>query len=116
MEGFSMEAVSIQIPASLYASIYKRYGDETTSTITACLSQLIINEGVIAERRIEAPALQYPRPSTGKITGRVWEIADQLQKESGKAKREAVIKACMSEGININTASTQFSYWRKANL
>jgi len=54
MEGFSMEAVSIQIPASLYASIYKRYGDETTSTITACLSQLIINEGVIAERRIEA--------------------------------------------------------------
>jgi hypothetical protein len=45
----------------------------------------------------------------------VWEIADRILKETGTANREAVTKACMQEGININTASTQYSYWRKAN-
>jgi hypothetical protein len=74
-----------------------------------------MNEEVIAKPRIEGAATQYPRPRIGTITGRVWEIADQIQKQSGKTEREAVIKACMGEGININTASTQFSYWKKAN-
>jgi hypothetical protein len=105
-----MEAISIQVPALLYTSLYERYGEETTSTITTWLSHLIN-----AEPQTEGAATQYPRPRTGTITGRVWEIADQIQKQAGKAEREAVIKACMSEGININTASTQFSYWRKAN-
>lgn len=109
-----MEFVSIQVPASLYVSIYKRFGEETASAMTACLSQLIVGEGA-AEPHGEGGAIQYPRPRAGTITGRVWEIADQIQRGSGKAEREAVIKACMSEGININTASTQFSYWRKAN-
>jgi hypothetical protein len=106
-----VETVSIQVPAFLYTSLYERYGEETTSTITTLLSHF-----VNAEPQIEGVVTQYPRPRAGTITGRVWEIADRIQRQSGKAGREAVIKACMSEGINSATASTQYSHWKKANL
>ncbi len=109
-----METISIQIPASLYTAIFQRFGDRTTDTITARLSGLLDGDEVTS-RSFHDPAPAYSRPRKGTITGRVWEIADQIQKHSGRAEREGVIKACMEEGININTASTQFSYWRKAN-
>ncbi len=109
-----MESISIQISAALYTSIYERYREETSSVITACLSQLLNAEGS-EEAANEAGGLQHPRPSAGTITGRVWEIADRILKETGTANRETVTKACMHEGINVNTANTQFSYWRKAN-
>lgn len=109
-----MESISFQIPAALYTSIYERYREETSSVITACLSQLQNTEAP-EETAIEVGGLQHPRPSAGTITGRVWEVADRIFKETGTANRETVTKACMHEGINVNTANTQFSYWRKAN-
>jgi hypothetical protein len=109
-----MESVSIQIPAALYVAIYERHHEESGAVITACLSQLLDAEPSEGAAR-GAEGLQYPRPGAGTITGRVWEIADRILKEAGEANREAVIRACMNEGIKINTASTQFSHWRKAN-
>jgi len=109
-----METISIQIPASLYTAIFQRFGDRTTDTITARLSELLDGDEATS-RSLRDSTTAYSRPRKGTITGRVWEIADQIQKRSGRAEREAVIMACMEEGININTASTQFSYWRKAN-
>ena len=109
-----MESISIQLPAALYTSIYERYREETSTAITGCLSQLLDAEA-FEETRIERGTLQYPRPGAGTKTGRVWEVADRILKETGTANREAVTKACMQEGININTASTQYSYWRKTN-
>ena len=110
-----MESISIQVPASLYTSIFARYGDETTSTITTLLTQLVGEEVMMPEPRTSGVKTPYPRPSEGTITGQVWDIADTIQEQTGRAQREDVIKACMGKGININTASTQFSYWRKAN-
>jgi hypothetical protein len=109
-----METIAVQLPSALYTSIYERYREETSATITACLSQLVDTE-TSDETRVEVGALQYPRPRVGTKTGRVWEIADRILKETGTVDREAVIKACMLEGININTGSTQYSHWRKAN-
>lgn len=109
-----MESISIQLPAALYTSIYERYREETSTVITACLSQLLDAEAT-EEAASEAGALQHPRPRAGTITGKVWEVADRILKETGTVNRETVTKACMHEGININTANTQFSYWRKAN-
>lgn len=109
-----MEVISIQIPASLYTSIYERYGEETNGTIRMFLSQLVDKADLSPQLRGDA-TYQYPRPKRGTITGRVWEIADEIRRVSGDADREAVIRACMDEDINVNTASTQFSYWRKAN-
>lgn len=54
------------------------------------------------------------RPASG-ATRRVWEIADQLTRESGTlAKRKVVIDRFVAEGGNANTASTQFHYWKCA--
>ncbi len=109
-----MESIAVPLPSALYASIYERYGEQTSATIVACLAQLIDSEAP-EQARIETGGFQYPRPGAGTKTGRVWEIADRILKETGAVDREAVIKACMLEGININTASTQYSHWRKAN-
>jgi hypothetical protein len=53
------------------------------------------------------------RPGQGTITGRVWEIADELVAKTGSAERDAVVTACVTEGINVNTANTQYSHWKK---
>lgn len=109
-----MESIFIQVPAALYASIYERYGEQTSTAINACLSQFLGSE-VPDEKKTGAGTTQYPRPRDGTITGRVWAITDHIQQQAGIVNREDVIKACIQEGININTASTQYSHWRKAN-
>jgi hypothetical protein len=43
-------------------------------------------------------------------TKRVWEIADSMP----GAARSAVVAACVAEGINKNTAGTQYAHWAKA--
>lgn len=43
-------------------------------------------------------------------TAKVWEIADGV----GKADRNAIIQACVAQGINPSTAATQYSKWKKA--
>jgi len=56
---------------------------------------------------------QIRRPSPGSATGRVWDIADELTRTTGReAKRAEVIARYASEGGNYNTASTQFHHWR----
>ena len=109
-----METVSVQIPAALYAAIYASHEEETGSVINDCLSQLLGPSGPDS-RSAKEGSLQYPRPGSGTITGRIWDIADKLEQESGGTSREAVVTACISEGINLNTASTQYSHWRNAS-
>ncbi len=109
-----METVSIQIPAALYAAIYARHEEETSSAIDDCLHQLLGSSVPDISSGREGSA-QYPRPGIGTITGRVWEIADKLEKKTGGTDRAAVVTACLSEDININTASTQYSHWQNAS-
>lgn len=109
-----MEVIAVQIPASLYAALFQRYGDATSSMIATHLVDLLEGEALDKPRSHEIPS-GYPRPRAGTITGRVWQIADEIQEKYGRVDRETVIKACIKAGINVNTASTQFSYWRKAN-
>jgi len=69
---------------------------------------------------VEAPE----EPSTGKkqyqkgklhkgAVARVWEIADELNNKD-EATRKNLLVACEAEGINLNTAQTQWQKWRKA--
>jgi hypothetical protein len=44
---------------------------------------------------------------------RVWEIADELNNK-GEATRKNLLAACEAEGINLNTAKTQWQKWRTA--
>ncbi len=61
----------------------------------------------------ESSDVRYSRPRSGTRTGRVWEIADERTREIGyRAKRSDVIRCCVAEGINRNTASTQYQHWR----
>jgi len=108
-----MEQISLQIPARLYAALYQHYGERTSAFVESWLEERV--------RSLEEPSSpavstsqRYPRPNPGTKTGRVWEIADSIEKAKGVATREDVIRACMEEGLNVNTASTQYSYWKSA--
>jgi bifunctional DNA-binding transcriptional regulator/antitoxin component of YhaV-PrlF toxin-antitoxin module len=62
-----------------------------------------------------ASPLHSNRPSSGTLTGSVWEIADRISQETGRrAARNEVIDAVVRAGGNVNTASTQYSVWRKS--
>ena len=62
-----------------------------------------------------ASALHSKRPSRGTLTGEVWEYADRISREQGRcAARQEVIDAVVRAGGNANTASTQYSEWRKS--
>lgn len=55
-------------------------------------------------------------PSKGS-TGKVWIIADRVHTENGngsitKELRRQIIAACVAEGINAGTASTQYGKWK----
>lgn len=109
-----METVSVQIPADLFSAIYARYQEETSEEINRCLKRLL-NSAVSepTSRQVEGPRYSRPRDST-RPTGRVWEIADRLSKNGSAADRGSVVTACVEAGININTANTQYSHWRKS--
>ena len=54
------------------------------------------------------------RPHPGTLTGRVWEIADEITREKGRrAERREVIERYVAENGNRNTAGTQYQYWKK---
>ena len=54
------------------------------------------------------------RPGPGALTGRVWEIADGITRETGRrAERRKVIERYVAEGGNPNTAATQYQHWKK---
>lgn len=103
-----MEKICIEISAPLFFELYKRFGANTGDMITKSLSTLI-DLPTIALRE----ATMRPKPNT--ITGRVWEIADNLKVKNGLTNRNDVVKTCIAEGINMNTANTQFSHWLKEN-
>jgi len=104
-----MERISIQLPAALYTALYTRYEEDTGDAIEECLRQLLGSSEIrpVSGRRGTAT---NPRPGAGTITGKVWDIADQLLEQTGSADRDSVMKACINVGININTANTQYSY------
>lgn len=53
------------------------------------------------------------RPSSGAKTGRVWDIADELTRKTGrKAGRAEVIRRFQEEGGSPATASTQYHLWK----
>lgn len=109
-----METIAIELPASLYVMLYDKYGEDANAMIVDAITRLL-TDGTSGDTIARPAPLQYPRPKAGTKTGQVWEIADQIKRETGAADRESVIRACMDQGININTASTQYSYWRKVN-
>ena len=108
-----METVFIQIPAGLYAEIYALHKEGTADAISNCLNQLIVSRR--SERsRPGKDKPQFRQRPKGAKTGKVWEVADGLA-ETGVSDRESVVKACIEqENINLNTANTQYSHWRKA--
>jgi bifunctional DNA-binding transcriptional regulator/antitoxin component of YhaV-PrlF toxin-antitoxin module len=57
------------------------------------------------------------RPSPGSATARVWEIADELQRQSGRLPggRE-VVDRYVAEGGKEGTGFTQFSHWKKEQV
>lgn len=60
-------------------------------------------------------SIVYPRPGPGTRTGRVWEVADEITRETGRrASRGAVIDRIVAEAGNPATASTQYQYWKVA--
>jgi 5-methylcytosine-specific restriction protein B len=75
----------------------------------ACLEPLMEHTG-------NTPHLEVPRrPGKGTKTGRVWEIADEaIAQTSSGSVRDAVLREALSENINANTATTQYSRWQKA--
>lgn len=109
-----MEHVLIQIPGSIYAEIFQRHGDQTSQVIASWLTERLREENTSSTLGQSSGNLRYPRPTKGTKTGRVWEIADELLAKDGQASRESVIRACMDEGLNVNTASTQYSYWKSS--
>lgn len=105
-----METVSIEIPAALYVALYQREGMNTSARIVSILEQAVSGTA----RRGVAQRSPYPRPAPNTITGKIWGIADRIEAERGTADRESVIKACMEAGINVNTASTQYTHWKNS--
>ncbi len=55
----------------------------------------------------------YPRPRPGTRTGRVWEVADEITRETGRrALRRAVVERIVTERGNPGTANTQYQHWK----
>tara|TARA_R100001039_G_C1839038_1_gene100530 strand:- start:1245 stop:1568 length:324 start_codon:yes stop_codon:yes gene_type:complete len=103
-----MDNISIQIPAALFCALYERFGQHTENQIVSCLQDL-------AGSTASLTSSSSLRPKLGTITGRVWEIADRIKANDGNAQRNAVVQASIEEGINMNTANTQYSHWAKEN-
>jgi len=99
--------VNVAIPADLYVLIYQSHQEQSAKFIEKTLR----DAGGVGM----SPSLTKPssRPGDGTVTGRVWEIADEIKAKKGSASREDVVRACLEEEINMNTASTQFSHWNK---
>ena len=61
-----------------------------------------------------APDTVVERPSGTSKTGRVWKIADACYAAANNSiDRDAIIAACIAEGINKATAGVQYSKWKK---
>ena len=55
----------------------------------------------------------YSRPTPGTLTAQVWDVADQISRDTGRrANRKEVIARIVALGGNENTASTQYHHWK----
>lgn len=53
------------------------------------------------------------RPPPDTKFGRVWTIADEISRKTGRqARRKEVMDAVIAEGGSVYTASTEFAHWR----
>lgn len=83
------------------------YPEDTTS-----LAEL---EEALARIKADAPEPASHHKSRQKgesTTARIWALAEGLTANKILAERQAVIQACLAEGINPATASTQFGKWK----
>ncbi len=85
------------------------FKEAATEAMFACL------EALPGESSAQAGSVMVRRPGAGTRTGRVWEIADEIHKTSDGSLsiRGRVVQAALQEGINFNTATTQYSLWRR---
>ena len=59
------------------------------------------------------------RPVPGSKTGRVWEVADRLFRQTGRLPSSGAVAEAylaLDPSYNRNTAATQYSRWRRAHL
>ena len=62
------------------------------------------------------PSLSRTKPRSGTKTRRIWDIADEITARTGRpALRQEVINAAQKEGLNPNTARTQYGRWARGN-
>jgi hypothetical protein len=62
---------------------------------------------------VESERGQAACPRAGTITGQVWDIASEITKKKNvQATRKEVIERCEQQGINKNTAQTQYGKWK----
>ena len=62
------------------------------------------------------PPVVYPRPRPGTRTGRVWEVADEITRETGRrASRREVVERIVTESGNPGTANTQYQHWKTSH-
>lgn len=67
----------------------------------------------IRENGIGDGPVVYPRPRPGTRTGRVWEVADEITRETGqRASRRDVVERIVTESGNRGTANTQYQHWK----
>jgi 5-methylcytosine-specific restriction protein B len=88
-----------------------------TEALFACLEEVpaLPPNTSISETDLNDTMSKLPRrPGENTITGRVWQIADELSTNDTPATRLAVIDKALAEGINNHTAHTQYGHWRKA--
>jgi hypothetical protein len=75
--------------------------DENTVAATETKKEVIKQNGI-------------KRPDSGTVTGKLWDIADEISKEKGRpALRSEVVARYMAEQPNANqaTANTQYARW-----
>lgn len=62
------------------------------------------------------PSGSRTRPGSGTKTRQIWDIADEISARNGRpALRQEVVSAAQKQGLNPNTASTQYSRWARSN-
>lgn len=120
--------VNVTIPASLFVKLYKKYGEDLEQEIIAALSKLVSldSSSFLAESEDDFSESRQNRgrvhltggwPSQYTTGHLVWTICERVLEEDGgkymMSHREKVLDRCQDEGININTASTMYSGWRK---
>lgn len=68
------------------------------------------DRGSMTRSKNNAPKVERAISTAASPTKLVWQIADSMP----AANRADIIAACVAQGVNAATASTQFSKWRKA--